>query len=229
MPSRYAAIIMDIDGTFADTVLPFEEADVAYFRERHNLTLTRDHFDRIYIDGWNILNVIMEEHGISKERHGDIFLERIANFTDHMATRARLYPDGFHTLQALHTMFPLAAVTSGRHLFVDFLDRNSSFKQFIQTIVAHEDVKQRKPHPEGLLLAAQRLNVSPHECLYVGDLPSDKTAAFSAGMDFLLVKREHTPKGTEEGVTHVVENFAEVLGVVGFGIRDPDFGIREAV
>jgi putative hydrolase of the HAD superfamily len=45
-----------------------------------------------------------------------------------------------------------------------------------------------KPDPEGYLLAAQALNVSPAECLVLGDrTDADGDAAKAAGMDFRLI------------------------------------------
>jgi HAD superfamily hydrolase (TIGR01549 family) len=47
-----------------------------------------------------------------------------------------------------------------------------------------------KPHPEGFLLAAERLGVSPPRCLVIGDRPdADGAAAHAAGMQFQEVGR----------------------------------------
>lgn len=40
-----------------------------------------------------------------------------------------------------------------------------------------------KPAPDGALLIAQELNVSPKECLYIGDTNTDMQTGNSAGMD----------------------------------------------
>jgi HAD superfamily hydrolase (TIGR01509 family) len=47
-----------------------------------------------------------------------------------------------------------------------------------------------KPHPRGLLLAAERLGASPAECVYVGDRADvDGIAAAAAGMACFIVTR----------------------------------------
>jgi HAD superfamily hydrolase (TIGR01509 family) len=49
--------------------------------------------------------------------------------------------------------------------------------------------KRLKPAPEGYLLAAERLGVSPRECLVVGDRQdADGAAAKAAGMSFRLIR-----------------------------------------
>ena len=42
-----------------------------------------------------------------------------------------------------------------------------------------------KPHPEPLFEAARRLQLAPHECVYVGDDKRDIEAALAAGMPAL--------------------------------------------
>ena len=42
-------------------------------------------------------------------------------------------------------------------------------------------MKNKKPHPEGLLLIAKKLAVRPQEMLYIGDSAHDILAAKNAG------------------------------------------------
>lgn len=45
----------------------------------------------------------------------------------------------------------------------------------------------RKPAPDMLLAAAKYLGVEPADCLYVGDMETDRQAAVAAGMQFEMV------------------------------------------
>jgi len=49
-------------------------------------------------------------------------------------------------------------------------------------IVSADDVKNGKPHPEGVLLAAHRLGVEPAQCLVIEDTPAGIQAARAGGM-----------------------------------------------
>ena len=44
-----------------------------------------------------------------------------------------------------------------------------------------ESVTNHKPHPEGVLLALERLGADPGQCVVVGDTPADIGAAQAAG------------------------------------------------
>lgn len=51
----------------------------------------------------------------------------------------------------------------------------------IPVIIAYYDVSRRKPHPEPILMAAKRLQIPPHKCVYIGDLVEDIQSAVRAG------------------------------------------------
>jgi HAD superfamily hydrolase (TIGR01549 family) len=53
---------------------------------------------------------------------------------------------------------------------------------FFRTVVCGEDTRQKKPHPEALLLALERLGIGASEAAYVGDSPEDIEMARAAGV-----------------------------------------------
>jgi HAD superfamily hydrolase (TIGR01662 family) len=69
--------------------------------------------------------------------------------------------------------------------------QNLSFGRLFETaVVAGDDTPRLKPSRAPFLLAARRLNISPRECVYVGDNPAtDVEGAKAVGMMTILVKR----------------------------------------
>ncbi len=57
------------------------------------------------------------------------------------------------------------------------LDRSALF----DAVVTHEDVKNKKPHPEPYLTAASRLGLNPHCCIAIEDSRSGAQSARTAG------------------------------------------------
>lgn len=49
-------------------------------------------------------------------------------------------------------------------------------------VISGDTVPDKKPHPAQLLLAAERLNTSPGNCVYIGDAERDIVAGNAAGM-----------------------------------------------
>jgi mannitol-1-/sugar-/sorbitol-6-phosphatase len=60
-------------------------------------------------------------------------------------------------------------------------------------VVTASDVQRGKPHPDPYLLAAQRLNVDPRECLVVEDAPGGLESARAAGCATLALTTTTAP------------------------------------
>lgn len=60
-------------------------------------------------------------------------------------------------------------------------------------VIGNEDVFRVKPSPEGLIRAAQQLDISVDNTLYVGDSEDDIRAAYAAGMYAVLLTKTWQP------------------------------------
>ncbi len=60
--------------------------------------------------------------------------------------------------------------------------RQGELQSYFNVIVTSEDVKIGKPSPEGYILSAQKLNITPSRCLVIEDTPIGVQAAKDAGM-----------------------------------------------
>lgn len=93
-----------------------------------------------------------------------------------------LFPDVAQTLAALHGKgLPLALVTNKPTPFVAPLLEALGIDSYFDVVIGGDDVKDKKPHPEPLLLVAEKLALAPGELLFVGDSRNDILAARAAG------------------------------------------------
>jgi pyrophosphatase PpaX len=76
----------------------------------------------------------------------------------------------------------LGIVTAKRRATAELAFRHVPLGHLFETVVGGDETERHKPHPEPLLLAAERLGAAPQECAYVGDSPFDVRAAKAAGM-----------------------------------------------
>ncbi len=76
--------------------------------------------------------------------------------------------------------------TKYRHRMVSILNREK-LTSYFDIIIGAEDVKQFKPHPEGIQKAMQALKAANATTLYIGDSPTDALSAARAGIDFMAV------------------------------------------
>lgn len=93
-----------------------------------------------------------------------------------------LFPDVEQTLSTLHAQgLPMALVTNKPTPFVVPLLEALNIARYFSVVIGGDDVKNKKPHPEPLLLVAQKLGLEPQALLFVGDSRNDIQAARAAG------------------------------------------------
>ncbi len=84
-------------------------------------------------------------------------------------------------LTALREHYPLAVVSArGERSTGWFLDQ-FELRPFFQCIATAQTCRYTKPHPDPILWAAKQMEVSPEECLMIGDTTVDILAANAAG------------------------------------------------
>ena len=93
---------------------------------------------------------------------------------------------------------------------IDFVLDNLGIRHFFKTIVSADDVVRSKPDPEVFTLAATNLGMEPKDCLVFEDAPTGVKAAFSAGMNVVVIT-----------TTHIRSEFDGCANVLGF-IKDYD-------
>ena len=112
-----------------------------------------------------------------------------------MANLTVLYESVPATVEALRARgFRLGIVsTKYRRRIHEVLVREAMLHGF-EVIIGGEDVKQHKPHPQGLFDAIERLECSPSSVVYVGDSEVDAELASRAGVPVVIVLSGVTPR-----------------------------------
>jgi sugar-phosphatase len=79
-----------------------------------------------------------------------------------------------------------------------------------RVLVTADDVERGKPHPDPVLLAAERLGVDPRDCLVVEDAPGGLAAARAAGCSTLAVVTTTPREELVEAADAVVTDLSHV-------------------
>jgi pyrophosphatase PpaX len=111
----------------------------------------------------------------------------------------------------------LGIVTAKRLATVDLAFKRLPLRHLFDTVVGGDEPERHKPDPEPLLLAAERLDVEPESCAYVGDSPFDIRAAKAAGMHGVAVTWggiHDRDKLVKEDPDAIVDDAEELYGVL---------------
>ena len=118
---------------------------------------------------------------------------------------AGVYPGACEMLQTLRDMgLRLGIVTGKSRGAWEITARSTDLGEF-DTTVTDEDVVEAKPHPEGLVLALDRLGISAAEAIYVGDSVGDAKAARAAAVRFAAALWPKAARELETFLTQVRE------------------------
>jgi len=177
--SNVRAVLFDWDGTLVDTAEASFRCYVRLFDE-FGVPFDRETYARTYSPNWYRTFRMLD---IPEERwpHADArWLEHFAEEEVALIDGARELLDGLRE-RGLAT----GIVTSGsRERVLRELDTHGfAFHECVFGC----DVKEKKPHPEGLLLCLERLRVAADEAVYVGDSPEDVAMARAAGVYSIAV------------------------------------------
>jgi len=122
--------------------------------------------------------------------------EKITKLWWHYA-EVELYPDAETTLRLLKQKgLKVGLVTNGLKSDVRDILPQIGLTRFFDIEITSDAVGKMKPHKEIFLHALGKLNLSPHEALFVGDMVEyDYEGAKECGLKALLIDRENNVKG----------------------------------
>ena len=180
---RYETVVFDLDGTLIDSGAII----LASMRHAAQTVLRRSVPDEELAAAVGGPGLIAQMRALDAERVDELVrVYREHNEPLHAELQAC---DGiFDVLDRLREeRRPLAIVTAKRHATVALAFEVLPLEQYFDVVVSADETERHKPHPDPLLLAADRLGVEPGRCAYVGDSPFDVQAANAAGMRSIAV------------------------------------------
>lgn len=100
--------------------------------------------------------------------------------------KCSFYPNAIDTLGRLYNNgLKTAIVSNAPNTYVRKV--LSFYNVDIDFIVCYHDVKNHKPHPEGIFKVLDYFSINSNEAIYIGDNDIDYTAAKNANMKFFGV------------------------------------------
>jgi len=181
------AILFDLDDTLLDSFDARVEALQSVFRHAEIHHPTAEEFLRSLYGGQ--LEGALTKLATSRGLEFNLFEHYRRTYWLKRPGTINLYPGIKTVLEELHLRgVKLGVVTQKIRVFEIEEHRVGASEELAElgiadlfsVIVGFEDVKNHKPHPEGISLAVSRLGVSPGETLVVGDSAADIEAALAA-------------------------------------------------
>jgi phosphoglycolate phosphatase len=147
----------------------------------------------------------------------EIILEFITNYEKHATDLTTLFPNVAETLKILSkNQVPMGICTNKPQAATLKVLQHFGLSSIFQAVVGGDQLQGvRKPDARHLTAVLDILNVASKDSVMVGDSSNDIDVAINAGVTSVAVSfgYRRVPV-TEMGATHIIDNFADLVGVL---------------
>lgn len=184
---KVAAILVDLDGTLADTsganyrayAQAMAEVGVVVAREEFEARAAGRHWTQFLPGFLAGAGCTVDARGVA-QRKACLYADCLREVVPNEALVALL------RLRAASTK--TALVTSASRANASAVLTHLGLADLFDTIVTGDDVARHKPEPDGYELAARRLQVEPAQCIVIEDSDAGVASAMRFGAQVLRVR-----------------------------------------
>jgi len=206
------AVIFDLDGTLLNTIDDLANSVNFMLRQFGFPTFSVDEYKYKVGNGMRKLieRSLPKTHGSDEqiEKSLKVFMDY---YNQHKSDNTAPYKDIINLLNDLKTKgIKLAVVTNKAHVSANPLIKNT-FPDIFDEITGQKENVPTKPNPQSVFNTLEKLNVTPDECLFVGDSGVDMQTAKNAEIKAIGVlwgfrkKEELLQDGADEIISSPLE------------------------
>lgn len=213
---RYKTIIFDLDGTLLNTLEDLRDS-VNMILKRHQYPERTLEEIRTFV-GNGAINLIRRALpvGCSEEEVQRLLKEYSAYYLEHSRIKTRPYDGIMELLGELKSRGVLLGVASnkGEDAVADLCE--NYFPGCITAAVGDMPGFQKKPAPDNILRAMDKLQAEKAATLYVGDSEVDIETAQNCGLESVLVTWGFRTKELllERGAKHTIDRPSELISYI---------------
>jgi len=213
---RARGVIFDMDGTLADSVDHYYRMACEIVTEAKAPPVSRERVCELMGSGAPDLlrRLLPPDFPDSEATLARIVRERLPAWI-RAGQHIEPLPGCVDLLHRLHARGHRLGIATSSGRALPYLDR-WGVRPLFHAIVGREDVRRRKPHPDGVLLCLHQLGLGPGHAVYVGDSPIDIEAGRAAGLFTVGVltgtsNREQLARISPD---HILESAPGLLGLL---------------
>jgi beta-phosphoglucomutase len=209
MPMRNLGVIFDMDGVLVDSFDPHFDSWLALARET-GTGFTREQFAATF--GRTSREILAElwPHPLTEAQIKQYDDRKEALYREIIRTNFPEMPGARKLIADLKDAgFRLAVGSSGPLANIDAALEGLGHRERFDAVVSAHDVAIGKPHPEVFLKAAEKLGLTPADCVVVEDAPAGIEAANRAGIACIAITGT-APRERLAGARIIIESLSEL-------------------
>lgn len=210
----FKGAIFDLDGTLIDSMGVWEKIDKEFLKKR-NIDMPCDYIEKISSMSFekvaqytiNRFNLKESEEELIKEWNRMAIYEYSNNISLKQNVREYLKKLKDNNIK-------IALSTSSPRILYESVLKNNRIYEYFDVLVSLEDVKRDKNYPDIYLLAAEKLNLNPQDCVGFEDILIGINTLKKAEFKTVGVYDKHADfeiEGIKEISDKFIYNFKEIM------------------
>ena len=208
----FDAILFDNDGILVDTERRYVHSCIEIVEEMFGLEYTLEMYqDYGYTNGLGTTGWLRDQ-GVSEEeifQFQELRNERYAKYLQEPIDSMRGVRELLGFLEEKN--IERAVVTASSRFHFELAHSQTGLLQGFSFAICNEEVSRSKPFPDGYLLAAEKLKITPEKCLVLEDSPRGVVAGKTAGMTVWAIPSEQVRELDFSEADEVFDSMEEVL------------------
>lgn len=174
---NFKAFIFDLDGTLVDTT-DYILRGFNYALEDHQIKITWDDIERIRD---RKPQQLFDDY-ISCPKDKEVVWNKFVEYSDIFGHQVKEYSHVESLIKKIVEAGYKIAIWTGRDQYSSReILIHTGLSKYFEFIIGSTDVKINKPHPEGLKILANKLNINTEEMVVIGDHEHDIEGATKVG------------------------------------------------
>ncbi len=200
-------ILLDLDGLISDTERLHMKAYQLAFKE-----VGYDISDDYYMDSWikrglGLLDVLEE---LRLDYNPYIIREyKKKYYDDFLLNDLNEMPYAIDFIKHFYKKVPMAVASASLGRDVSFVLDKFGIKEYLEFFLSADDVKKRKPDPEIWILGAEKLGLTPKECIALEDAEKGIVAAHKINMPVIGIPNFYTKDNDFSKADYLVKDMNE--------------------
>lgn len=190
--------IFDLDGTLVDSMWVWKQIDKDYLKSKGYTVPDDLHSNISHLSFTQTAKYFKERFNLSDSIDDILETWHTMAYT-HYSQNVKLKDGAKEFLDKLKKMdIKIALATSNSKPLLEACLKNNNVYDYFDSITTTDEVSRGKNFPDVYLLAANKININPHECVVFEDIPAAIKGAKLAEMNVIAVYDKSSEAASKE-------------------------------
>lgn len=202
------AILWDNDGVLVDTEGLYFQAGYEVLATQGVELTHKDFAEQSLQKGLSVFDFLPDQNAELIEQ---LRLKRNARYSALLAEGVQVMDGVVETLETFYGRVQMGIVTGSRRDHFDIVHAQTDLLPFFDFVLAREDYREAKPHPDAYLTAMRLHGLQPDDCVVVEDSERGCVAAAAASLRVLAVPNALSKYGDFSSAYKILNSVRDVV------------------